>query len=513
MPSYSERQPKSLCGDSREPSVQPIVCCIESHARRTPHQIAVITGNVEISYGELWPQITVAAAWYLDNGVRSGDTVLISTDSRDPFFTAAYFGAHLARAIAVPIGFRASPDEIEQRIRSVESQLALIGDRLSELQSLLTDSTGSVHRSRDFVTPTLSDVAEIMFTTGSTGESKGVTLSHGNIAASAELIRSFVGNTEDDIEVVTVPLTHSFGLGRLRSTMLAGGTIVFVPGLTFPQLTIRALRDHVATGLACVPAGICLLVAQYEESLVALANQLKYLEMGSAPLSIQDKNKLCRLLPDTRLCMHYGLTEASRSTFLEFHADRDHLDSVGKPSPGVEVRIFSQSEPSVPAEQMGLIHVRAATVMQGYWKDEKRTRKVLDRDSGWLNSGDLGYLDANGYVYLAGRADDQINTGGVKILPEDVERYANEFGGVQECGCIGIPDPEGLLGEVPLLFVVSGNTPLDSREFSSYLRKRFGQEMPRFVIRSIDELPRTDSGKLLRRELRTRYANEQIASE
>jgi len=295
--------------------------------------------------------------------------------------------------------------------------------------------------------------------------------------------------------------------------MLAGGTIVLVPGLTFPQLTIRALQDHSATGLACVPTGICLLAAKYEESLAGLASQLKYMEMGSAPLAVRDKKKLCRLLPDTRLCMHYGLTEASRSTFLEFHADRNHLDSVGKPSPGVEIRIFSQSEPSVSVEQVGLIHVRAATVMQGYWKDEKRTKKVLDRDSGWLNSGDLGYIDASGYVYLAGRADDQINTGGVKILPEDVERYANEFNGVKECGCIGIPDPDGLLGEVPLLFVVSGSAPLDQGELSSFLRKCSGLEMPKVVIRSIDELPRTESGKLLRRELRAKYANEQTASD
>lgn len=492
--------------------MQPIVYRIESHAKRTPQQTAIVSGNVRSCYAELWQQITVAARWYLDNGVRSGDTVLISTDSRDPFFAAAYFGAQLLRAIPVPVGFRTSSEEIKRRAELVDARLTLFGDSSTKFGAALRSSTAPAEFGSNEIVPGSSHVAEIIFTTGSTGEPKGVILSHGNIAASAELLRSFIGNTENDNEVVTVPMTHSFGLGRLRSTMLAGGTIVLVPGLTFPQLTIRALEDHVATGLSCVPAGIRILMSQYEERLAEFADQLRYMEMGSAHLSVRDKEILSRILPGTRLCMHYGLTEASRSTFLEFHADSDHLDSVGKPSPGVEVRIVDQSGTSTPVNEIGLIHVRAATIMQGYWKDEKRTEQTLDRETGWLNTGDLGCIDDDGYLHLAGRADDQINTGGVKIIPNEVENLAAEFPGVEDCGCVGVPDPEGLLGEVPVLFVVSNCAPVDSSELSNFLRKRFGLELPKIIIQPIDTLPRTDSGKLLRLGLQAKYTTTEEPS-
>lgn len=490
----------------------PIVHSLESHAKNSPNRAAVITGDHSTTYAQLWHQVIVAAEWYIDKGVKLGDTVIISTDSRDPYYPAAYFGAHLARAVAVPTEFRASRDEIKQRMEFVGSKLTMFGDRLLEFRAALQKSGGSILRDADSDFPSLSELAEIMFTTGSTGRPKGVTLSHRNIAASTELIHKFVANRPDDKEVVTVPLTHSFGLGRLRSTILVGGTVVLVPGLTFPQLTIRALEDHQATGLSCVPSGVHLLMSQFEEKLAELADQLRFMEMGSAPMSVSDKNKLCTILPNTRLCMHYGLTEASRSTFLELHADRDHLESVGRPSPGVETRIVSQSKSRASIGERGFIQVRAETVMQGYWDDDTRTNGVLDRTTGWLNTGDLGYADANGYIHFAGRADDAINTGGENILPDDVEHYANEFNGVDECGCIGIPDPDGILGEVPLLFVVSGSTELDLNELSVFLHQRIGREAPNIIIKSIGRLPRSASGKLLRRELRSKFDNEQTRS-
>ena len=488
--------------------MQPVVRCIKTHATTRPDHVAIVTGQAETSYYELWTQVTTAAAWYRGHGIQVGDTVLISADSRDRYYAAAYFGAHLAGAIAVPTEFRMPADQIEQRKGFVASKFVVFGERLAEFRKLLETSTSDVHSDAASNVPQLSDPAEIMFTTGSTGEPKGVTLSHANIAASAELIRKFVGNAADDREVVTVPLTHSFGLGRLRATVLSGGTIVLVPGMTFPQLTVRALRDQAATGLACVPAGMSVLMSKYKDILSEIAGQLKYLEMGSMRFPSAHKIKLREILPDTRLCMHYGLTEASRSTFMEFHSDKDHLDSVGKPSPGVEISIMDESGSPVPAGETGLIHVRAETVMLGYWNDVERTEQVLNRDSGWLNTEDLGYRDTDGYVYFLGRADDVINTGGVNILPDDAEIYAKEFIGVEDCGCIGIPDPDGILGEIPMLFIASNDKALDLSELSRFVRNRLGRDVPTIMIRLVSSIPRSSSGKLLRRELRSIFDND-----
>jgi long-chain acyl-CoA synthetase len=493
--------------------MQSVVRRIQAQATTRPDHIAIVAGNTETTYSELWTQVTTAAAWYRDNGIGPGETILISADSRDRYYAAAYFGAHLAGAIAVPTEFRMPPDQIERRKEFVASEFVVFGERLEEFRQLLASSTSTARFTDDPELPRLADAAEIMFTTGSTGKPKGVTLSHANIAASAELIRNFVGNTADDREVVTVPLTHSFGLGRLRSTILSGGTIVLVPGMTFPQLTVRALRDYAATGLACVPAGMSVLMSKYEDILRDLAGQLKYLEMGSMRFPLAHKISLRKILPNTRLCMHYGLTEASRSAFIEFHSDRDYLESVGKPSPGVEILIKDESGSAVPNGEKGLIHIRAATVMLGYWNDDERTERVLNRDNGWLNTEDLGFQDADGYVHFLGRADDVINAGGVNVLPDDAEIFAKEYDEVEDCGCIGIPDPDGILGEVPLLFVTSDNSGLDLNKLSRFVRDRLGGEVPTVKARLIASLPRSSSGKLLRRELRSMFENEETKSD
>ena len=224
-------------------------------------------------------------------------------------------------------------------------------------------------------------------------------------------------------------------------------------------------------------------MAKMSDSLAAFADQLKYLEMGSAVFRAEEKEALRKLFPNTRLCMHYGLTEASRSTFLEFKA----VPPVGS---------SSSDQP------LGLIYIRAPTVMLGYWHDEKQTVAALNRETGWLNSGDLGWVDEAGYVYLAGRADEAINCGGAKFLPDELERYAEEFDSVMECGCIGVPDPAGVLGDVPLL-CVTGNGTIDPTGLAKHIRKRFSYDLPSVIVRIVESLPRTESGKLIRRELAT----------
>jgi long-chain acyl-CoA synthetase len=138
--------------------------------------------------------------------------------------------------------------------------------------------------------------------------------------------------------------------------------------------------------------------------------------------------------------------------------------------------------------------------MLGYWDDETQTAAALDRKTGWLNSGDLGWIDADGYVHLAGRADEVINCGGAKFLPDELERYAEVFENVLECGCVGVPDPEGVLGDVPLL-CVTANGPVDAAGLAKYVRKRIAYDLPSVMVQIVESLPRTESGKLIRREL------------
>jgi long-chain acyl-CoA synthetase len=284
--------------------------------------------------------------------------------------------------------------------------------------------------------------------------------------------------------------------------MVAGGTLILVPGLRFPALVFKALATHRATGLSCVPSGLAVLIRSSGEGLGERAGNLRYMEMGSERMDAAAKRELMKLLPATRICMHYGLTEASRSAFTEFHRDAARLESVGKASPNVSIEIFDEAGSPLPAGESGRIRVRAATVMKSYWRDPERTRTVLDQQ-GWFDTGDLGYLDADGYLFLQGRGDDVINVGGRKVYPAAIEDLALRYAGVAEAACVAAPDPEGLVAEVPVLYIVAADQaapdPAGLLRFLEAGIERYA--VPR-QVRCVEALPKTASGKIQRSVLR-----------
>jgi long-chain acyl-CoA synthetase len=201
--------------------------------------------------------------------------------------------------------------------------------------------------------------------------------------------------------------------------------------------------------------------------------------------------------------MHYGLTEASRSAFIEFHADRDHLDSVGKPTPNIEIRVVDNEGRTLPQGSSGRIQVRGGTTLVEYWKDPARTLAVRDAE-GWLSTGDLGHFDELGFLYFEGRDDDLINVGGRKVYPLAVENSAESIAGVEECACVGAVDPDGLLGEVPVLYVVpSPGSTLTEASLLNQLRPLLAAYAVPRRIQFVEQLPKTESGKIKRAVLRT----------
>ena len=478
-----------------------ITHAISQHAERTPDRTAVAISSREISYVQLWQQIRRAAGWYQGQGIRQGDRIILTTRGADPVFPAAYFGAHLAGAVAVPVDARLTPEDIALRSKLVDASIELSAETVKHLQAHIeADKTEAV----DFapVSEAGDDVADIMFTTGSTGAPKAVALTMRNIAAAATLMADFIGNTRLDTEVVTLPLTHSFGLGRLRSVLLVGGSLTVVPGLVFPQVAIRTMAEQAATGLSCVPAGMRLLLSRCRDGLESLRDQIRYVELGSAPLSAAEKALLCTIFPAARICMHYGLTEASRSAFTELHSDQAHLDSVGKATPGIEIRVCDASGAEARPGETGRIFVRGPNVMCEYWNDRAATRDALADESGWLDTRDLGHLDRHGYLYLAGRADEVINCGGVKLLPEALEKIAATFPGVDEVACGPVADPGGVLGQVPKLYVTTAAADdFADDELARFVIDRYAGRIASLQVGVVASLPRTESGKLLRHRL------------
>ena len=226
------------------------------------------------------------------------------------------------------------------------------------------------------------------------------------------------------------------------------------------------------------------------------AFQIKYIEIGSASMSLEDKKILMKLLPNTRICMHYGLTEASRSTFLEFHSDKIHINSIGKPSPNVDLKIFDEQGNEVQDTIEGEICIKGLHVCSNYW-DESKLEFAKNFNNKYFKTGDWGYKEKDGYIYLKSRKKEIINIGGKKVSPIEIEEVLNTVPGIKESVCIGIPDPNHVLGEVVKAFVISENEITFSYIIKELRNKLESYKIP-ISIERIDVIPKTSSGKIQR---------------
>ncbi len=478
---------------------QTLIHTLYKHAQTEPNRVAFITGRQSITYGELLLRIGATARRLVRSGIKKGARVLLQGPNHVDF-AVAYYAVHAVGAIAVPVDPTLFEDDLNFIINDTAPSLALIHSdkRLTTRHEFIYEFTlaDSIGSEWNPITALVDD-ADILYTTGTTGRKKGVLLTQLNIAAAALNISSFIQNEISDLEVLPIPLSHSFGLGRLRSMALVGNTLALEPGLKNPALLLKRILDLRATGLSLVPAGFELMLSLTRGKLVEAQNHLRYIEIGSAPMRDATKQQLVEYLPRTRICHHYGLTEASRTCFREFHTDRQKPQSVGKPSPNVKISIFDDSGSRVSTGESGEIVVQGAMTMKRYWN-----RPDLDAKSyinGGLKTGDIGYTDEEGYVYLVGRQSDLINVGGLKVAPPEVESMLLTHRKIKDCACVGIPDKT--TGEKIKIYYVADYV-LDARDMVNWLRLKLEEYKIPKVFERIEKIPKTSAGKTQRNLLK-----------
>ena len=337
---------------------------IFNHAQETPQKTALISGTIEVSYEQLWKEIKMAAAWFSEKAER-GDRIVVSA-SKNIEFVYTYFGAHIAGMICVPIDPETNETRLK-RIIDVAKPKLIVGELRNHGDHIVIPFTDVKSNSKlGFDSPIESNVADLLFTTGTTGLPKGVVLTYANQMAAANNINTFIGNTSDDVEMLALPISHSFGLGRLRCVFAKGATLVLLGSFASMKKFYGEMERCHVTGFGMVPASWAYILKMSGEKIGQFANQLKYIEIGSAFMSLANKQKLMSLLPNTHICMHYGLTEASRSAFISFHDDQEHLMSAGKASPNTEIVVFSDHGESVNIGEDGEICVKGAHVCSDY---------------------------------------------------------------------------------------------------------------------------------------------------
>lgn len=479
-----------------------LLCDIAEHAINTPDKIALVEGDNRIPYARLVENIERAAAYMRSLGINRGERVMLVAQ-KEVEFIYLYYASHLLGVVNVVVD-ASSPRERLDYIASVTKPVIVFGNSM-EINGFRCLSFGDMNLCHDVETLPESnlvkstDVADVMFTTGTTGAPKGVCLTHANVAASASNTNGFIGTADSDVEALALPLSHSFGLGRMRCVLTVGGTLVLVNNFANLKSFFNVLEQEHVTGFGMVPAVWQYIKRLSGKRIARFAPQIKYIEIGSAALPVEDKRLLMEMFPNTRLCMHYGLTEASRALFVEFHANAENLDTIGRPASAlVEVCVLDDNGQAVPDGVDGEICVRGNMVTHSYFLSQ-------DNEGGffgdWFRTGDWGHRTPDGDFYLTGRKKELINVGGEKVSPAAIED-AIISQGVADCACIAVPDPSGVLGEVPKAFLLrSADAPTIEDIKAGLMGLLPPHEIPA-QWEWTDCIPRTSSGKIQRLKLK-----------
>jgi long-chain acyl-CoA synthetase len=477
-------------------------------ARSDFSKTALFWGDVRFSYGQFWSQ-TLRVADQLQNslGVRRGDRVGVWLKNC-PEFVPVLFGIWQAGAVAVPINNFLKPAEVQFILADAGIQTIILDESMREglaklaaerqgLKALFVESLGGQAGREAAPMADLEDgdLAVIVYTSGTTGHPKGAMLSHGNLLANVESCRQMLKAVGEDRFVVLLPMFHSFmfTVGVLLP-MLIGGSIVLIKTLHPPKNIFMEIMQHRATLLPAVPQFFRAL----SHSPAPVDLPLRLCISGGAPLPAETLREFTARFP-IPLLEGYGLSEASPVVAFTPIRGPWKAGSIGVPIPGVEVSIQNEAGEMLPARRTGELCVRGANVMQGYWNQPAATAEAMRH--GWLLTGDIGYMDEDGYYYITERKKDMLLVNGINVYPREVEEVLYQFPGVREAAVIGIPDARK--GEQPLAFVASHEgVQLEEKGLLEFMRERLAEyKVPRKVV-FMAALPHSATGKILKTELR-----------
>ena len=449
-------------------------------------------------------------------GVRPGDRVAVQV-AKSPEALAVYAATVSVGAVFLPLNTAYTPDEVGYFLGDARPRLFLCAPERAAAMEPVASAQGAVLMTLDgtgggsfaaamagqgtgFVAADCGpdDLAAILYTSGTTGRSKGAMLSHDNLLSNARVLAGLWRFTDRDVLLHALPIFHTHGLFVASNiSLLTGGQMIFLPGFDLDQV-LAALPK--ATAMMGVPTFYTRLLddARFTQRLVA---HMRLFVSGSAPL-LAETHVEFEARTGHRILERYGMTETNMNTSNPYEGQR-RAGTVGFPLPGVEVRIMAVGAEVAPGA-VGGIEVRWPNVFLGYWQMPEKTAEEL-RSDGWFITGDLGRVDGDGYLHIVGRAKDLVISGGFNVYPIEVEMLLDEQPGVLESAVVGLPHPD--FGEAVFAVLVArkGET-LDPGAVLAGLRDRLAKfKQPKAAV-VVPALPRNAMGKVQKAELRKTYA-------
>ncbi len=486
-----------------------VVECAFAHAESKPDALCLADGKTRYSYAEVRDLVKSRSVRLADLGCAKGDYALVECNQSADFIVWM-LACHLAGVIAVPLEKNASAIR-KLEIKGETGAAAHIGptpcEELADLRFCdIRDACEDCAARFDvaILFPAAEDVAEILFSTGTTGKSKGVVITHRNNMAIAENIIAGLQMKPGNVEVIPMPLSHSHGLRRTYSNIVNGSSAVIADGVLALKRLFQLMDDYGATSLDLSPSMLSIIFKLSKDRLGTYADQLDYVQLGSAPLAEDDKSRIRALLPTTRLYNFYGSTEAGCSCLLEFGMSSNKEGCIGKPCVNARFIVVDDERNPIDSspDNLGLLASAGDINMSCYFNAPELTAQTMQ--DGFIYTKDLGYIDEEGYVYMLGRKDDVINFGGVKIAPEEIEAEVVKHPAVRDCACVPVTDE--LTGQKPVLCIaLEDGESYDFKEFKAFLAKALDANKQPVLVEVLDEIPRTFNGKIIRKDLIARF--------
>ena len=485
-----------------------------------PARLAIETLDGEhISYGDLIARAGQIANVLVANGVKPGDRVAAQTE-KSVAGLVLYLATVRAGAVYLPLNTAYTLNELEYFITDAEPSMvvcdpgkaegigviaAKVGARVMTLgadgKGSLTDAAAKAKTGFTTVARANDDLAAILYTSGTTGRSKGAMLTHENLASNSYSLVDYWRFTDKDVLIHALPIYHTHGLFVASNvTLFARASMIFLPKFD-PELIIKLMAR------ATVMMGVPTFYTRLLQSPALTRDAAKHMRLfisGSAPL-LADTHREWQARTGHAVLERYGMTETNMNTSNPYDGDRVP-GAVGRALPGVSVRVTDpETGKEIARDTIGMIEVKGPNVFKGYWRMPEKTKAEF-RDDGFFITGDLGKIDSNGYVHILGRGKDLVISGGFNVYPKEIESEIDAMPGVVESAVIGVPHAD--FGEgVTAVVVCNKDANVDEASVLKALEGRLAKfKMPKRVF-VVDELPRNAMGKVQKNILRNTYAD------
>jgi long-chain acyl-CoA synthetase len=470
-----------------------IVDFLKNSANKYPQKIALVYENDSFTFSELWELVK---NFSLPIELLNQQNIITLISENSAYFVITYLGImNLGKTVHL-----VSPEITEMNLRnqitSSNSSMIIcskpIFHKISKFNSIVIPifQLNNIPKNTSIFSSESNEIAYLIYTSGTTSEPKGVGINHSIVEFATKNIVQILKYSNSDVDILPLPLYHSFGLGCLHVSLFVGSTLILLKNSSDLQNILDIIKKYNATTLAAVPATLSKLLKFNENNLNDYFSDIRLVITNTTKIPITTIQKFKKIISNGNLATYYGLTEASRSSFMIFNEHTSFDQSVGKPAPQVSIKIDNDMSTS----KIGEILIKGNNVIKKYWKNTGSDKNIVD---GWLRTGDLGYFDDSGYLYLVGRFDDVINIGGEKVMPDEIEEIVKQIEGVENVAAFGI-DHE-IFGQVIKLHVVkSENSNLEKLSIIKFCMKNLEKYKIPSKIDFVTNIPQTDYGKVKR---------------